>query len=156
MQGWESTATGSATSGFIARGFASAALASVAMAWVVMASVAMVLAASSTTANAQDAAKGEAVFKRCRACHAIGANAQNKSGPQLTGIVGRKAAAVAGFDYSDAMKARAAAGLVWTDENLEAYLNAPDVFLPQGVMAFSGIKDAGQLKDLIAYLKTQK
>jgi cytochrome c len=105
---------------------------------------------------AQDAVKGEAVFKRCRACHAVGPNAVNKSGPQLNGVAGRKAASVAGFDYSDAMKARAAAGLVWTDANLQGYLQAPDVFLPGGVMASAGIKDPAQLNDLIAYLKTQK
>ncbi len=155
MQGWE-TAAGSGTPGLVARRLGSAARATVALALLGLGSAALAMAAFSATASAQDAAKGEAVFKRCRACHAIGPGAQNKSGPQLTGIVGRKAAAVAGFDYSDAMKARAASGLVWTDQNLEAYLNAPDVFLPQGVMAFSGIKDAGQLKDLIAFLKTQK
>jgi cytochrome c len=105
---------------------------------------------------AQDAVKGEAVFKRCRACHAVGPGAANKTGPQLNGVAGRKAASVAGFDYSDAMKARAAAGLVWTDANLAGYLQAPDVFLPGGVMASAGIKDPAALNDLIAYLKTQK
>jgi cytochrome c len=130
-----------------------AAIGSAAIGLTVICSTAIGFAGS---AMAQDAAKGETVFKRCRACHAIGPNAQYKAGPPLNGIVGRKAAAVAGFDYSDAIKARAASGLVWTEGNLEAYLQAPDVFLPQGVMAFSGIKDPAQLKDLIAYLKTQK
>jgi cytochrome c len=119
-------------------------------------SLAIVVAATAAPAAAQDAAKGEAAFKRCRACHAVGAGAANKTGPQLNGIVGRKAAAAPGFNYSDAMKARAAAGLVWTEANLAAYLRAPDEFLPKGVMAFAGVKDAGQLKDLIAFLKTQK
>ena len=127
--------------------------------WVSLASgLAIVIAviAGAEPATAQDAVKGEAVFKRCRACHAVGPNAANKAGPQLNGVVGRKAASIAGFDYSDAMKERAAAGLAWTDANLEAFLQAPDVFLPKGVMASSGIKDPAQLKDLIAYLKTQK
>ncbi len=106
--------------------------------------------------HAQDAAKGQAIFNRCRACHAIGPGAQNKAGPQLNGVVGRKAAAVAGFDYSDAMKAQGAAGLVWTEAKLAAYLQSPDAFLPGGVMAFAGVKDAGQLKDLLAFLKSQK
>ena len=52
---------------------------------------------------------------RCRACHAIGAGARNKAGPQLNGIVGRKAAAVPGFNYSDAMNEAAGSGLVWTE-----------------------------------------
>jgi cytochrome c len=123
--------------------------------WVSLA-IGIAVMAGAEPAAAQDAVKGEAVFKRCRACHAVGPNAANKSGPQLNGIVGRKAASIAGFDYSDAMKERAATGLVWTDANLAAYLQAPDVFLPKGVMASSGIKDPAQLNDLIAYLKTQK
>ena len=106
---------------------------------------------------AQDAAKGEAVFKRCRACHAVGPAARNKTGPQLNGIVGRKAAAVAGLRLLRRHEGSAAAGgLVWTEANLTAYLHAPDAFLPGGVMAFAGVKDPRQLKDLIAFLKTQK
>jgi cytochrome c len=111
--------------------------------------------AGATSATAQDAANGKLVFNACRACHAIGPGARNKAGPQLNGIVGRKAASVAGFNYSDAMNERAAAGLVWTEANLSAYLESPDAFLPQGVMAFRGVKDPGKLKDLIAFLKTQ-
>lgn len=106
--------------------------------------------------QAQDAAQGKAVFNTCRACHAVGPGARNKAGPQLNGIVGRKAAAAAGFNYSDAMKERAAAGLVWTEANLAAYLESPDAFIPGGVMAFGGVKEPGKLNDLIAYLKTQR
>lgn len=112
--------------------------------------------AGATPAWSQDATRGEAVFNRCRACHAIGPGAKNKVGPALNGIVGRRAATVAGFNYSDAMKAKAATGLVWTEPNLTAYLESPDSFVPQGVMAYSGVKDEGELKDLIAYMKTQK
>jgi cytochrome c len=121
-------------------------------------SLAIVIAAvvAAVPAEAQDAAKGEQVFRRCRACHAVGPAARNKSGPQLNGVVGRKAATVPGFNYSDAMKEKAAGGLVWTDQNLMAYLQAPDAFIPNGVMASAGIKDPAQLRDLIAYLKTQK
>jgi cytochrome c len=102
------------------------------------------------------AAKGSLVFNSCRGCHAVGPGARNKAGPQLNGIVGRKAAAVPGFEYSDALKAAAAKGLVWTEPKLSAYLESPETFLPGGVMAYSGVQDAGQLKDLIAFLKTQK
>ena len=107
-------------------------------------------------ASAQDAGKGEQVFRRCRACHTIGPGAQNKVGPQLNGIVGRKAASASGFNYSDAMKQKAAGGLVWTEGNLTQYLDAPDSFVPNGVMAFAGVKNEAELKDLIAFLKTQK
>ena len=73
--------------------------------------IAAMLLAGAAPAAAQDASKGEAVFKRCRACHAIGPAAQNKAGPVLTGIVGKKAASVPGFNYSDAMKEAAGRGL---------------------------------------------
>jgi cytochrome c len=119
----------------------------------------MGLAASpvwSSRAWAQDASKGEAVFKPCRGCHAIGPAAVNKTGPALTGIVGRKAASVRGFDYSEAMKEKAAKGLVWTEQQLAQYLESPDTFLPKGVMAFSGVKNPAELKDLIAFLKLHK
>jgi len=118
--------------------------------------LATIIAAGAAPASAQDVAKGQLVFNRCRACHAIGAGARNKAGPQLNGIVGRKAASVAGFNYSEAIKTAAGSGLTWTEANLTAYLESPDVFLPGGVMAYSGIKDPGDLKDLIAFLKTQK
>ena len=111
---------------------------------------------ASTPAMAQDAAKGQKIFNRCRACHAVGPGAQNKAGPQLNGVVGRKAAAVPGYNYSDAMKLAAANGLVWTEPKLTAYLESPDSFLPGGVMAFGGIKNSGDLQDVIAFLKTQK
>jgi len=118
--------------------------------------VSVIAVAGAVPASAQDAGKGQLVFNKCRACHAVGAAARNKAGPQLNGVVGRKAASVPGFNYSDAMRARAGAGLVWTEANLAAYLEAPDSFLPGGVMAFAGVKDAGQLRDLIAFLKAQK
>jgi cytochrome c len=111
---------------------------------------------ASAPAAAQDAAKGQQIFNRCRACHAVGPGAKNKAGPQLNGVVGRKAAAVPGYNVSDAMNQAAANGLVWTEPKLTAYLESPDSFLPGGVMAFAGVKNSGDLKDLVAFLKTQK
>ncbi len=116
----------------------------------------IIVAAGAVPASAQDASKGAQIFNRCRACHAIGPGARNKAGPQLNGIVGRKAAAAPGFNYSDAMSEAASNGLVWTEANLTAYLESPDAFLPRGVMAFAGVKNSGDLKDVIAFLKTQK
>ncbi len=116
----------------------------------------IVVAAGVSPASAEDAGNGQKVFNRCRACHAIGPGAHNKVGPALTGIVGRKAGAATGFNYSDAMKQAAGKGLVWTEGNLQQYLDSPDTFLPNGVMAFAGVKNEAELKDLIAFLKTQK
>ncbi len=111
--------------------------------------------ASATPTWAQDASQGALVFNQCRACHAIGPGARNKAGPKVNGIVGRKAASVAGFNYSKAMKEAAAKGLTWNDQSLSAYLESPDTFMPNGVMAFGGVKNEGDLKNLIGFLKTQ-
>jgi cytochrome c len=118
--------------------------------------VAAMLPAVAVPASAQDASKGEAIFKRCRACHAIGPAAKNKAGPALTGIVGKKAASVPGFNYSDAMKEAAGSGLTWTEAELAKFLEAPDVAIPNNVMAFPGIKNPADLKDLVAFLKLHK
>ncbi len=121
----------------------------------ILAAAGMLLAGIAPAA-AQDASKGEAVFKRCRACHAIGPAAKNKAGPVLTGIVGKKAASVLGFNYSDAMKEAAGGGLVWTEPQLAKFLESPDTFLPNNVMAFPGIKNPADVNDLIAFLKLHK
>lgn len=103
---------------------------------------------------AQDARNGEQVFRKCRACHAAGPGAVNKVGPQLNGVVDRKAAIAAGFNYSDAMKKAGAAGFVWSEDNLDQYLESPVDFMPKNKMAFAGVKNEAERRDLIAYLKT--
>lgn len=101
-----------------------------------------------------DAAKGEKVFKKCKACHAVGEGAKNKIGPMLNGIVGATAGSVADFKYSDAMLAKQTEGLVWTDETLDAYLTKPKDYVPGTKMSFAGLKKEDQREDVIAYLKT--
>ncbi len=115
--------------------------------------VALALAHGSPV-SAQDAQNGEQVFRKCLACHAAGPGAANKVGPQLNGIVGRPAAAAAGFNYSEAMRNAAASGLVWTEDKLSAYIESPVAFMPKNKMAFAGVKNEAERRDLIAYLKT--
>ena len=110
--------------------------------------------ALATAAAAQDAEKGESVFRACRACHQVGEGAKNAVGPTLNGIVGRKAGSVEGFNYSEANKEAGAGGLVWTEEKLFEYLEKPAAFMPRTKMAYAGLKDAGDRKDIIAYLKS--
>ncbi|WP_417685578.1 c-type cytochrome [Roseibium sp.] len=100
-----------------------------------------------------DAAKGEKVFKKCQACHAVGADAKNKVGPQLNGIVGRAAGAAEGFKYSPALMEKAEAGLVWDDTELDAFLTKPKDYLPKTKMAFAGLRKDTDRADVIAYLK---
>ncbi len=112
-------------------------------------------AAEPAAAGAGDPAAGKKVFNKCKACH-FADKEKNKVGPYLKGVVGRKAAAVEGFKYSDAMKAKAAEGLVWTEENLKAYLAAPKKFVPGNKMAFVGLKKEKDIADVIAYLKSNQ
>lgn len=104
--------------------------------------------------SAQDVENGADVFKRCRACHDVGEGAKNKVGPILNGIVGRKAGTIEGFAYSEANQKAGADGWVWTDEKMMEYLLNPRTAMPGNKMAFAGIRDEQDRKDLIAYLKT--
>ena len=99
------------------------------------------------------ALSGEAIFKRCTACHKIEAGAPNGLGPNLHGVSGRAIASVAGFSYSTALKSK---GGVWDDASLDGYIASPAKWAPGTKMAFPGIGDAGERKALIDYLKTQK
>ena len=103
---------------------------------------------------AQDASNGEQVFRRCRACHQVGDSAKNAVGPQLNNIVDRAAGSIEGFNYSAANKDAGTKGLVWNEENLSNYLTNPAAFMPKNKMAFAGLKDEKDRKDVIAYLKT--
>ena len=100
----------------------------------------------------QDAANGEDLFKKCRVCHDVGADAKNKIGPRLHGVFGRKAGTVEGFKYSEAMLEAGVKGLEWNEEAVGKYLENPRAFVPGNKMAFPGLKDEADRKDIIAYL----
>lgn len=82
-----------------------------------------------------DAAKGADDFKKCRACHEIVAPdgtavvKGGKTGPNLYGVIGRAAGAAEGYSYSDALKALGAAGEVWTEEDIAAYITDPNEYV---------------------------
>ena len=96
-----------------------------------------------------DAAKGEKVFVRCKACHVVDQE-QNRVGPHLVGLFGREAGAVEGFNYSDALKN---ADIVWDEATLDAYLADPRGYIAGNKMAFPGLKKEDERADVIAYLK---
>ena len=102
---------------------------------------------------AGNANNGTVVFNRCAICHDKTKGGPNKLGPQLFGVVGRKAGTYPGFSYSSAMRS---AGFQWTPAKLDAYLASPASVVPSNKMAFAGIADARQRADLIAYLQTLK
>jgi cytochrome c len=101
-------------------------------------------------ARAADVAAGKLAFAKCASCHQVGRYAQAGYGPQLNGIIGRPAAATE-FKYSDALKA---SRLVWTEQNLAAFLRSPDTLVPGNKMRFWGIRDEQQIANLLAYLRT--
>jgi cytochrome c len=112
--------------------------------------VALTLAASIGAANAQDAAEGEQVFKKCIACHKVGETAKNGVGPALNGLFGRVAGSIEGFNYSAANKN---SGVTWTEETFGQYIKNPKGFMPGNKMAFAGLKDDKEVADITAFLK---
>ena len=109
--------------------------------------------AAASSARAQDAAAGEAVFKKnCAICHTTEAG-KNKIGPSLAGVVGRKAGSVPNYTYSEANKN---SGATWDEQTLETYLQGPTKFIPGTKMIFAGLKNPDDRKNVIAFLKTQK
>lgn len=101
-----------------------------------------------------DAAKGEKVFKKCKACHAVGDGAKNKVGPILNGIIGSPAGAVPEFKYSDALLAMAEDGLVWDEASMAEFLAKPKKFMKGTKMTFAGLRKEAQIADVTAYLAT--
>lgn len=81
---------------------------------------------------------GARAFQRCAACHSLGTSATSDAGPDLKGVFGRRAGAVGGFAFSDAMRAAGRKGLVWDAATLERYLNDPEAVVPGGAMPYQG------------------
>src|ERR1700733_8974752 len=110
----------------------------------------LAVAASIGSALAQDAAAGEKVFVKCRACHQIGEGAHSAVGPVLNGVVGRPAGTYPGYSYSDANKN---SGLTWDEATLKVYLKNPRAKIPGTKMIFPGLPKDEDIDNLIAYLK---
>lgn len=101
-----------------------------------------------------DAAAGEKVFKKCKACHAVGEGAKKKVGPPLNGIVGAPAGQFEGFKYSANLLELAEGGLIWDEATMAAYLTKPKDVIPKGKMAFAGLKKEEDIANVIAYMAT--
>ncbi len=105
-----------------------------------------------STASA-DPARGERVFQRCFACHSVVAGEDKPPGPNLRGVVGRRAGTRPGFRFSPALIEAGARGLVWTPATLDAYLADPERFLPGTEMGTPELSLAVDRRDVIDYLK---
>jgi cytochrome c len=113
--------------------------------------VLVVAGATATRGYAQDAARGNNIFKACSTCHAT--DHANRVGPGLGEIIGRKAGTVPGFSYSNAMKK---SEIVWDTKILDAYLESPQKVVPGNRMPYAGLKNPTDRTDLVAYLATLK
>lgn len=129
---------------------------------IVMGTLCAVVAAAGSAAAA-DAGKGEAAFKkRCVACHAT-EEGKNKVGPSLHGVMGRKAGVAPGYKYSDSYVEAGKQGLVWNEETVVPYLEAPKDYMEETLndpkakskMVFK-LKDLEERQDITAYLATLK
>lgn len=111
--------------------------------------IAAALAALPAPYNAANYEAGRRVFAQCRSCHTINAGGANRVGPNLHGVFGREVGTAAGFNYSQAVQD---ADFVWDVSHLDHWLDNPSTFLPGNRMAFAGVRNEEQRRDLIAYL----
>jgi cytochrome c len=112
-------------------------------------------AAASTPSMAQgDAEAGQLVFNNaCRTCHTL-REGENRLGPHLDGVMGRKAGAVQGYGYSSALKA---SDLTWDAKTLDRFIADPDSVAPGNAMRpYGGIASAEERANLIAFLETRR
>lgn len=112
--------------------------------------IALILASGAGASAAQTAPSGESLFRqRCGTCHTVQAG-QNRVGPSLHAVYGRRAGAVAGYNYSPALTAW---GQSWTAANLERYLAAPRTAVPGTKMVIAAPPPA-QRAEIIRYLQS--
>lgn len=96
-------------------------------------------------------AEGKAAFANCSACHGVAKDAPNGAGPNLFAIVDQPAGQVAGFAYSDALKA---SGITWTAAELDGFIADPSAKIPGTTMVTGAIADAATRQAVIAYLES--
>ncbi len=100
-----------------------------------------------------DAQRGERAFQRCFSCHSVDPDEKARlQGPSLYRVLGRPAAALANFDYSDAMRAKGAGGLVWDAGTLDRYIADTEEVVPGTAMSAPPLRDEQERADIIAYL----
>ena len=111
---------------------------------------AVLFGVSTSAALAQDVAAGERSFRKCLACHSIGVDTQNKIGPRLNGIDGRKCGSVGGYSYSEANRN---CPFTWNEAVFLDYIKDPKLTIPGTKKLFSGIKDETEARNLWSYLR---
>jgi len=96
--------------------------------------------------------RGAKLFRRCAACHTVTLDGGNRAGPTLYGVFGRRAGAIADYNYSEALRE---SGLIWTEDTINQLFDlGPDSFTPGSKMPLQRMPSAKDRQDLITYLKT--
>jgi cytochrome c len=113
----------------------------------------LLLLTATGVCHAADAKRGAAVFMRCEVCHNAERDGGNGLGPNLFGVVGRKAASLPGFSYSPALRK---SGIVWTNIELKQWVAHPAMLVPGTRMVFAVLSNPSDVNDLVAYLDTLK
>lgn len=108
---------------------------------------ALALVITGAARSAPDQLRGEQIYARCMACHAL---AYDRVGPRHCGLLGRRAGSVPGFAYSEAMKG---SRITWDEKTLDWFLAQPMKAVPGTTMTYDGVPDAKDRADLIAYLR---
>ncbi|MBD3728173.1 MAG: hypothetical protein IE933_00540 [Sphingomonadales bacterium] len=102
---------------------------------------------------AQAALARPAAFAPCTVCHTDKQGQRSGFGPNLFGVAGTKSGELGGYAFSAAMKG---AGIVWTPDNLDKFIESPQAVVPGTKMAFAGVKDAAKRKAIVDYLLALK
>jgi cytochrome c len=115
---------------------------------------AVTMAAAMPAIAAQEESEGKVAFNNsCRTCHSF-KEGDNRLGPTLHGVVGRKAGSIDGFSFSSAMKS---SGITWDDATLNEFIANPDKVVHGNAMKpFGGIADATERGKIVEYLKSLK
>jgi cytochrome c len=123
-----------------------------------VAAVALLFAAASGSGAAQDAASacdpapGKKLFEQCLSCHSLDASGKSvNAGPNLNGVIGRKAGTLPGYGFSAALKG---SGITWTEADLDAFITRPAKKVPGTVMMFVGMRSAADRAALLCYLRS--
>jgi cytochrome c len=102
--------------------------------------------------NEASYADGRRAFAQCRSCHVIAAGAPHRLGPNLHGVFDRHVGTSEGLTYSEALRS---ADFIWDTDHLDHWLQNPQAFMPGNRMAFAGVRDETERRDLIAYLMVE-
>jgi cytochrome c len=118
--------------------------------------IAAALGAASVARAEAAADPGARAFQKCFACHSVDPTERGLPGPNLDHVIGRPAASLQDFEYSDAMIAARKKNLVWSEATLDRFLADPQAVVPGTAMNFFGLRNPVERAAIIAYLARRR